>query len=51
LPNKLSPELRIVTDLQHTLFKITLDEKLHLAPIKPNPQNVLDVGTGEEIEI
>lgn len=23
-----------------------MDEKLYLAPIKPNPQNVLDLGTG-----
>jgi len=33
-------------DLQHHLFKLMMDEKLYLAPIKPNPQNVLDLGTG-----
>ncbi|KAK0099254.1 hypothetical protein ONS96_008488 [Cadophora gregata f. sp. sojae] len=33
-------------DLQHHLFKLMMDQKLYLAPIKPNPQNVLDIGTG-----
>jgi hypothetical protein len=31
------------------MWSITLDEKLHLAPIGPNPQNVLDIGTGTGI--
>jgi ubiquinone/menaquinone biosynthesis C-methylase UbiE len=33
-------------DLQHHLYKLMLDERLYLAPIKKNPQNVLDIGTG-----
>jgi len=33
-------------DLQHCIFLMSLDGKLHLAPIVPQPQNVLDVGTG-----
>ncbi|KAI9733995.1 MAG: hypothetical protein M1834_002652 [Cirrosporium novae-zelandiae] len=35
-------------DLQHHIFLLTLDNKLHLAPLK-NPQNVLDIGTGTGI--
>lgn len=34
-------------DLQHALFGLTLAGKLYLAPIGPNPQHVLDIGTGE----
>ena len=34
------------SDLQHALFGITLSGKLHLAPINPNPQHVLDIATG-----
>jgi 16S rRNA G527 N7-methylase RsmG len=36
-------------DMQHKMWSITLDDKLHLAPIGPNPQNVLDIGTGSGI--
>lgn len=36
-------------DMQHKMWSITLDEKLHLAPIGPNPQNVLDIATGTGI--
>src|SRR5450756_2017626 len=36
-------------DMQHKMWSITLDGKLHLAPIGPNPQNVLDVATGTGI--
>lgn len=36
-------------DMQHKMWSITLDGKLHLAPIGPNPQNVLDIGTGTGI--
>ena len=36
-------------DMQHKMWSITLDEKLHLAPIGSNPQNVLDIGTGTGI--
>jgi methylase of polypeptide subunit release factors len=33
-------------DLQHHLFRLTMEEKLYLSPIKGDVQNVLDVGTG-----
>jgi len=33
-------------DLQHHLYGLTLDQKLYLAPIKEDLQNVLDLGTG-----
>jgi ubiquinone/menaquinone biosynthesis C-methylase UbiE len=36
-------------DMQNKMWSITLDGKLHLAPIGPNPQNVLDIGTGTGI--
>jgi ubiquinone/menaquinone biosynthesis C-methylase UbiE len=35
--------------MQHKMWSITLDGKLHLSPIGPNPQNVLDIGTGTGI--
>jgi ubiquinone/menaquinone biosynthesis C-methylase UbiE len=37
------------TYLQHHLFLLTLHGQLHLAPIKPDPHNVLDIGTGTGI--
>jgi len=39
----------VTSDLQHMLFMVTLDGKLHLAPIGPNPQNVLDIATGQRV--
>ncbi|EHK96887.1 hypothetical protein M7I_7359 [Glarea lozoyensis 74030] len=33
--------------LQHQLWLLTLNDELHLAPIK-NPQHVLDIGTGTD---
>ncbi|WYZ46204.1 hypothetical protein EsH8_IX_000429 [Colletotrichum jinshuiense] len=38
-------------DLQHNLFRLTLDNRLHLSPLsKENPpQRVLDIGTGTGI--
>ncbi|KAI9051879.1 hypothetical protein LZ554_004135 [Drepanopeziza brunnea f. sp. 'monogermtubi'] len=33
-------------DLQHHLFKLMMDQRLFLAPIKKDPQHVLDIGTG-----
>jgi hypothetical protein len=41
-----SSQIKVMTDLQHTLFYITFGEKLYLAPIGPNLQNVLDIATG-----
>lgn len=35
--------------MQHHLWYMTLDDKLFLAPIKENPQHVLDIGTGTGI--
>jgi hypothetical protein len=42
----------IITDLQHHLFTLTFDGKLHIAPIeelKGGLHNVLDIGTGTGI--
>ncbi|KAG0651516.1 putative methyltransferase tdiE [Hyphodiscus hymeniophilus] len=36
-------------DLQHQMVKIMLDGRLLLAPIKPDVQSVLDIGTGTGI--
>jgi hypothetical protein len=36
----------VVIELQHTLFYISLGEKLYLAPLGPNVYNVLDIATG-----
>ncbi|TAQ87311.1 hypothetical protein B7494_g4367 [Chlorociboria aeruginascens] len=36
-------------DLKHRLYTLTLGEKLFLAPIGPNPQKILDLGTGSGI--
>lgn len=36
-------------DLQHHLFYLTLDGKLHLAPLSADLHNVLDIGTGTGI--
>jgi ribosomal protein L11 methylase PrmA len=35
-------------DLAHHMYLMTLEGKLHLAPLE-NPQNILDVGTGTGI--
>lgn len=35
-------------DVAHHMYHLTLDGKLHLAPLK-NPQEILDVGTGTGI--
>jgi ubiquinone/menaquinone biosynthesis C-methylase UbiE len=47
LPNDAQEQDRL--DLQHHLLLVLLQNRLHLAPIAPNPQNVLDVGTGTGI--
>ncbi|KAF9635836.1 putative methyltransferase type 12 protein [Lasiodiplodia theobromae] len=36
-------------DLQHHVWRLSLDGALHAAPIPPNVQDVLDVGTGSGI--
>lgn len=33
-------------DLMHHFLTLLLDDKLHLAPIKPGASKVLDIGTG-----
>jgi hypothetical protein len=37
-----------ILDLQHHLFRMTMDDKLFLAPLS-NPQNVMDIATGTGI--
>ncbi len=37
-----------ILDFAHHMYLLTLDQKLHLAPIQ-NPQNILDCGTGTGI--
>jgi len=36
-------------DMQNKMWSITLDDKLHLAPINPHLHNALDIGTGTGI--
>ncbi|KAF1811384.1 S-adenosyl-L-methionine-dependent methyltransferase [Eremomyces bilateralis CBS 781.70] len=36
-------------DQSHHMYLLTLDGKLHLSPIDPTPQQILDVGTGTGI--
>lgn len=38
----------IVVDLQHHLFRMTMNGSLYAAPVS-NPQNVLDIATGTGI--
>jgi len=33
-------------DLQHHIFRINVDGKLHLAPIPKDVHNILDIGCG-----
>ncbi|KAE9365680.1 S-adenosyl-L-methionine-dependent methyltransferase [Stipitochalara longipes BDJ] len=47
LPNDEEEQERL--DLQHTLFRVTLVGKLHLAPIGPECHHVLDIATGTGI--
>jgi SAM-dependent methyltransferase len=47
LPNDAQEQDRL--DLQNHLFGLTLDGKLHLAPIDKDLHNVLDIGTGTGI--
>lgn len=36
-------------DLGHHLYSLLLEGKLYLAPVNPNAQRVLDLGTGTGI--
>lgn len=36
-------------DIIHHIYLLMMDDKLFLAPIDPNPQNILDIGTGTGI--
>jgi len=45
----MSELLTIILDLQHQLFLMTTDYKLHLAPIAPDAKWILDIGTGTGI--
>jgi methylase of polypeptide subunit release factors len=36
-------------DFQHCKFTLLMDSQLHLAPINPHPQQILDLGTGSGI--
>src|SRR6266498_2013818 len=36
-------------DFQHCKFTLLMNNKLHLAPIVPSPQKILDLGTGSGI--
>ncbi|KAL3422724.1 methyltransferase domain-containing protein [Phlyctema vagabunda] len=47
LPNDETEQKRL--DLQHHMFLILLEGKLHLAPLKPDIKRVLDIGTGTGI--
>ncbi|ESZ91133.1 hypothetical protein SBOR_8497 [Sclerotinia borealis F-4128] len=44
LPNDEAEQQRL--DLKHHVFKLILGGKLFCAPIDPNPQRILDIGTG-----
>lgn len=35
--------------MQNKMWSVTLENKLHLAPIGSDPQNVLDIATGTGI--
>lgn len=47
LPNDEEEQDRL--DLLHHLFRLMLDGSLYASPIGPNPQRVLDIGTGTGI--
>ncbi|KAF8446672.1 S-adenosyl-L-methionine-dependent methyltransferase [Kalaharituber pfeilii] len=47
IPNDEEEQSRL--DLHHEIFLTMMDGKLHLAPIDPTPQKILDVGTGTGI--
>ncbi|KAF1811222.1 TAM domain methyltransferase [Eremomyces bilateralis CBS 781.70] len=47
LPNDEEEQDRL--DLMHHIYRLCLDGKLHLAPLKPDVQRVLDIGTGTGI--
>ena len=47
LPNDDTEQDRL--DLQHHIYRITLDGRLYLAPIPKDVHHVLDIGTGTGI--
>lgn len=47
MPNDEKEQDRL--DLKHHVFKLVLRGKLFCAPISPNPQRILDIGTGTGI--
>ncbi|KAI5838204.1 S-adenosyl-L-methionine-dependent methyltransferase [Morchella snyderi] len=47
LPNDETEQERL--DIIHHIYLLLLDDKLHLAPIDPHPQKILDIGTGTGI--
>jgi len=47
LPNDDAEQNRL--DLQHQLFRLGIDGRLHLAPVPKDIHNVLDIGTGTGI--
>ncbi|KAF5009123.1 hypothetical protein FDECE_4675 [Fusarium decemcellulare] len=47
VPNDAEEQDRM--DLGHHIYRLLVGGKLHLAPIAPNPQRVLDLGTGTGI--
>ena len=46
-PNDVKEQER--EDLKHHIFQLVLGGDLHLSPLSPNPQRILDIGTGTGI--
>jgi hypothetical protein len=46
LGQRMRIDAELQKDMQHKMWSITLNGKLHLASIGPTPENVLDIGTG-----
>lgn len=47
IPNDEAEQDRL--DIVHHIYLLLFKGELHLAPISPNPQRILDVGTGTGI--
>lgn len=41
--------IRSYLDIQHKMWEISLDDRLHMAPIGPAPHRVLDIATGSGV--